>query len=161
MPRVQLLLCWALPAIAATSVGFALAGCQSNQQSADKETLAALEMDPLASFRPAGAIILVDLRAGGITGNKPVPARLLRVFGFKDSGDADGGRRAAVDAASTEGWDIGPSNRPSRAKAYFGAKSLPTGHAMVEIRQYKEEGVDKLSIRLEHTPCPSILCGDE
>jgi hypothetical protein len=98
-----------------------------------------------------GGELVVNLREEGIPGNKRVPARLLRVFAFRDSAHADSGRNAVLDIAVDGGWKLHQSGKGDTENVYFGGKRLPTGPAMVEIRQYDEHGVDKVSIRLEHT----------
>jgi hypothetical protein len=160
MPDPSAALRLGLTTLAVLSLGVASAACQGDRPTADGSMLTALEADALASSKPAGGELVVNLREEGIPGNKRVPARLLRVFAFRDSAHADSGRNAVLDIAVDGGWKLHQSGKGDTENVYFGGKRLPTGPAMVEIRQYDEHGVDKVSIRLEHTECPRILCGD-
>ena len=145
---------WLLTAVAL--IGSATS-CQSGgKQRGDDPTLEALVREPVATLKLPGGKVVVDVRAEAITGGKSIPARILRVFAFGTPARARAGRTAAVNAAVADGWDITRGPRPT---ALFGAKTLASGPAMLVIQQYNEDGIDKVSIRLEHIRCPSTLCG--
>jgi hypothetical protein len=76
---------------------------------------------------------------------------------FEGARRADAGRTATITVGRETGWRLDvPDGGPA-----LGAKSLRTGGATLTIGSYRENGVHKVSIALEHRACPQELCGDD
>ena len=112
-------------------------------------------MERIASFAPPGGTLESEgeERESGVDGNT-APASTYRVFVFSTSASAAAGLQAAVGHARSTGWEL----TTKRGVAY-GAKTLSTGDAQLTIGGFLRGPRNRITIRLEHRPCPTALCG--
>jgi hypothetical protein len=152
-----------VPAVVVLAVAALLAAaCQGDggpEPDVAEPKLAALDEELLSTMGlPGGRLVLNTRLEEGTALGKPVDAQILRVFAFQEPERADEGREVAIDAAVASGWTM--SRKPEfPGTPIYGAKTLATGGATVAIGRYEDEGVHKVSIQLEHMPCPKERCG--
>jgi hypothetical protein len=132
-------------------------GCQSGGSDRENTELAALKAEPVAAIRPTGGRLVLDVESDADTSSKPIAARIFRVFAFDTSRASEGGLYLVMDRATASGWTIN-RNRKYAGDPYFGRKTLGVGPATLTIARYIDDGVPKLSVKLERIACPPELC---
>jgi hypothetical protein len=139
------------------AVGLAISGVLRPDEKPDPK-LAALKREPLAKLTLSGGrvVLLLELEEHNAW-SKPITAEIQRVFAFDDRTSARKGRIRAIEAARSSGWHVN-LDRQYATDPFWGSKTLATGEATLSIADFKSEGVWKVSIQLEHTPC-TALCG--
>jgi len=150
-----------LVALVALTAGVSVAGCGYEEEDPTKDpNLVALKQERMATFTPGGRLVLDIEVTDHISSffSEHLDARVTHVFAFRDPERARRGRVAAVAAAQASGWKLnleGADESP-----IFGRKRLTTGAITLIIGWYKDEdeGVHKVSIRLEHHPCGRGRC---
>jgi hypothetical protein len=89
---------------------------------------------------------------------KPITARILRAYAFRDPHAATVSRNHAIRAAIASGWHMNPE-RIDPLGPYYGSKKLSPGPATLAIGKFPSDGVVKVSILLDQGACPRELCG--
>jgi hypothetical protein len=120
--------------------------------------LAALEKDRLATMIPPGGRLVLDVENDAHHAfSKPIDARILRVFTYRNPARAARGRSAAIKAAISSGWHVN-LHREYPSEPFFGGKRLAPGGATLIIGYYAKGRVFNLTIQLEQGAC-TALCG--
>lgn len=121
--------------------------------------LAALRKERLATMvLPGGKLVLNSETKEHTSLGKPITARILRVYAFRDPHAATVSRNHAIRAAIASGWHVNPE-RIDPAGPYYGSKKLSPGAATLAIGKFPSDGVVKVSIQLDQGACPRELCG--
>jgi hypothetical protein len=111
--------------------------------------LAALKQEVMASLDlPGGRFDHQTEDEAHTALGKPVYAHINRVFAFDDRAAAAAAVQMAIEAAESTGWVMEADEVPG--DPVDGAKTLETGAAIIGIALYQQDGIFKVSIRLEH-----------
>jgi hypothetical protein len=134
--------------------------CQAEEKRVDTRKLASLEADPLAVLTFPGGELVSQLSQDEHTSlGKPIVAQLRRVFAFRSTTGARAAQAKALAAAREAGWRMNVTSHPLPSWLY-GSKGLATGPATLIIHRFEQDGMQKMSVSLEHVRCPDALCGD-
>ena len=79
---------------------------------------------------------------------------VLRVYSYDDDVGALADFGTMLEAARGGGWELTTESGGSA----WGSKDLATGEATLSLNRYTEAGTLKISMRLEHAPCPAERC---
>jgi hypothetical protein len=133
-------------------------GCQSDGSGRDDSQLAALKEEPVATMLPARGELVLNVENGAQNASsKPIAARIFRVFAFDTTRASKGALLSVINRATASGWRI-DRRRKRPDDPYFGKKTLGVGPATLTIARYIDDGVPKLSVKLERVVCPPELC---
>lgn len=141
--------------------GVSVAGCglEEDEDPTKDPNLVTLKQEKMAAFRPPGGRLALNLElTDHYSLGKPIAAQVRHVFAYRDRERASNARKAALDAALGSGWHMN-LKREDPSAWLFGAKKLGTGDATLTIHQFRDEDGYKVSVALEHVPCPRALCG--
>ena len=81
----------------------------------------------------------------------------MRVYSYDDDVGALADFDTMLEAARGGGWELTTDSEG----AAWGSKDLATGEATLSLTRYTEAGTLKISMRLEHAPCPAERCTGE
>jgi hypothetical protein len=118
--------------------------------------LAKLEKEQLAriTFRRGKLVSRLQVEEHTSLG-KPVPAKIYRVFRFRNGEDAREAQLRALVAARATGWQVN-RRKDELPNWLYGAKAGMT----LYIHRFEEDRVHKLSLSLFSIACPEALCSE-